>query len=231
MACGLSAWIYGWPYHSRWANFQRVEQERRSAYRYLAVGLGLAILFAALLLLWLAAPRKRVTADFGLSFTPPRSGHMANFYSKHFFVAMVTNATPGTVGLEDPVVEWDDNGTIITAPRVFTFRVPSSVVEWDDNGTIITGLANLWGSTNGLCSLGSSEVMPLPFEIPTNSTKFRISFEYWREAGPFQKLLSPVSSKLFPRNISRPLPQRLFRDGWFDGRLHLTYIGGWEANR
>ena len=189
------------------ANDKPLEQQGRSTNRYLAVGLGLLILFAALFLLWLVTPRKRITADFGLSFTPPRSGHMANFYSKHFFVATVTNATPGKVGLENPVV------------------------EWDDNGTIITGLANLWGGTNGFCSLGSSEVMPLPFEIPTNSSKFRISFGYWREAGPFQKLLSPVSSKLFPRNISRPLPLRLFRDGWFDGRLHMMYEGGWETNR
>ena len=35
---------------------------------------------------------------------------MGNFYSKHFSVAMVTNAAAWTVGLDNPVVQLRDNG-------------------------------------------------------------------------------------------------------------------------
>ena len=183
------------------------EQQRRSPYLYRAVWLGLAILLVVLLLAWLTAPRKPAVAAIGVSFTPPRSGHMGNFYSEHLMVALVTNSTQRTIGFELPVVQWEANGVVITA------------------------LANLWGGTNGLCSVGTKQVMPLPFEIPTDSTKFRISFEYWREAGPLQRLLSPISRKLFPRDITPPLPQRLFRQGWMDGRLHFNYEGDWKTNR
>jgi len=182
------------------------QQERRSFYRYLAVWEP-ATLFVVLLLLLIAAPGRSAVAPIGVSFMPPRSGHMGDFYSPHFVVALVTNATHRAIHLELPVVQWEANGVVITA------------------------MANLWSGTNGVCSLGSKEAMPLPFEIPKDATKFRISFEYSRDAGTIQKLLSPVSSKLFPRNITPPLPQRLFRQGWMDGRLHFNYEGGWETNR
>ena len=132
---------------------------------------------------------------------------MGNFYSEHFMVALVTNSTQRAIGLELPVVEWEANGVVITA------------------------LANLWGGTNGLCSFGSNEVMPLPFEIPTNSTKFRIGFEYWREAGPLKKMLCPLVGRIFPRYITQPFMLRLLEQGWVDGRLHMRYEGGWQTNR
>jgi hypothetical protein len=153
-----------------------MEQERRSPYLYPAVW-AVATLFVVLLLVWLAAPGRPVHAAIGVSVMPPRSGHMGNFYSERLMVALVTNSTQRAIGLELPVVEWEANGVIITA------------------------LANLWGGTNGLCSFGSNELMRLPFEIPTNSTKFRVSFEYWREAGPLQKILCPVVGRLFPPTL------------------------------
>jgi hypothetical protein len=108
-----------------------MEPERRSPYRYPAVW-GLATLFVVLLLVWLAAPRKPAAA-IGVSFTPPRSGHMGNFYSERLRVALVTNSTQRVTGLELADVEWDVNG-------------------------VVTGvLTNLWGGTNGLVLLARTE--------------------------------------------------------------------------
>jgi hypothetical protein len=184
-----------------------MEQEHhRSPYLYLAVW-GLATSFVVLLLLWLASPRKPAVAAIGVSFMPPHSGSMGFDYSARFLVALVTNATQGAIGLEPPNVQWEENGAFAGS------------------------MTNLWGGTNNLCSLGSKGVVPLPFNIPTNSMKLRLSFEYSREAGPLKKMLRPALRRLFPRYITQPLMLRLFEQGWVDGRLHMRYEGGWETNR
>ena len=184
-----------------------MEQEHRSPYLYRAVWLGVAILFLVLLLTGLTVPGKGkpFAPPIIVGFSLPRSGHMGNFYSGHFVVAFVTNATPWNIDLLNPVL------------------------QWDKNGAIVTDYAPQWGGTNEFCSLGTNGVMPLPFEIPTNATKFRISFfEYSHEAGPFQKMLSPAASILLPR---RTIPWRTYRQGWLDGREHMNYEGEWRTNR
>jgi hypothetical protein len=182
-------------------------QQRRSPYLSRAVWAGLAILFGVLLLVWLTALRKPAVAPIGVSFTPPRSGGLGFDYSARFLVALVTNATQGTIRLEPPNVQWEENGAFAAC------------------------MTNLWGGTNNLCSLGSKGVVPLLFNIPANSMKIRLSFEYSREAGPLKKMLRPALRRLFPRYITQPIVLRLFQQGWVDGRLHMSYEGGWETNR
>ena len=97
------------------------QQERRSPYVYRAVW-ALTTLFAILLLLWLAAPRKRVGAAISLSFTPPRSGHMGDYYSSHFLVALVTNATQRAFHLEHLAVQRDANGHVIIDKKLLFAR-------------------------------------------------------------------------------------------------------------
>ena len=96
-----------------------MEEQRRSSNLKRIAWLALAILFAFMLLLWLAAPSRPPDAALGVSFTPPRSGHMGNFYSEHFVVATVTNATALKIGLENPVVEWDENGGLLRRSQIF----------------------------------------------------------------------------------------------------------------
>ena len=188
---------------------QHMEPERRSPYPYRAVWLGLALLIAALFLLWLASPKRSALVPMGVSFTPPRCGHMGNFYSGHFLIALVTNTTPWSIDLEN------------------------AFLQWDVNGVIVTETANLWGGTNYTCSLEPGEVMLLPLEVPTNSPMFKISFRYNRDAGPFVRMLSPTFRMLCPRTIGPRQPFLLWMadGGWLEGRVHMKYEGEWQTNR
>jgi hypothetical protein len=185
-----------------------MEQEPGSSYRNRAMWLGLAILVAFLFLFWLASPSRPVGPAIEVSYSP-QSGQMGSFYSPHFVVAFVTNAGTSSIGLANPLLQWDQRGVVVTAT------------------------ADLWGGTNYFSSLGPNQVMPLPLEVPTNSTKFKVSFGYSREAGPLQRPFSPVCRRLFPGRIgpNQPLIQWLDERGWRDGRLHIYYEGMWEANR
>jgi hypothetical protein len=122
---------------------------------------------------------------------------------------LVTNTAPGSIGLENAFLEFDERGLIVTASL------------------------NLWGGTNYYSALGPGEVMPLAIEVPTNSPKFKISFRYNRDAGPLMKMLSPIFRKVCPHRIgpNQPFLLRMVDRGWLDGRLHFKYEGGWETNR
>jgi hypothetical protein len=176
--------------------------------RWLVIGtvLVVAAVVVVVILLWLnhglAAP-----PSIGLSFTPFRDGHMGNFYSHHFTVAMVTNAGPHQVRLESPRV------------------------EWEENGTIVTGLVVLWGGTNYDSSLPPNGVMPLPVEVPKNSPRFRVCFVYNRVAGSFQRKAAPFISKVVRGRFTGPRLMKLYDLGLADGRLHLTYDSIWQTNQ
>jgi hypothetical protein len=103
----------------------------------------------------------------------------------------------------------------------------------DEHGMAMAVIGS-WGGTNFYCNLGPGQAVPLPVVIPTNSTKFRISFGYSKDANPVQKMLCPLCRNLFqPARI--PVPQkiiaRLSEQGWLDGRLHFNYEGRWEADQ
>jgi hypothetical protein len=186
-----------------------MESEQRSSYPYRKVFLGLAIPFAFLLLLWLAA-RPAVPA-IGVGLSPRQSGHMGNFYSHDFVVLSVTNATTRNIVLESPFLEWED-------------------------GDDITAGANRWGGTNESCSVGPGQVMPLPIRVPPTSTKFKIRLGYTRDAGPLQKVFSPVLGRFFARRIGpnlrwKLIERGLIERGWLNGQLYLRYEGEWQINR
>ena len=183
-----------------------MEREPRSSSINTRIWVGLALLSGCFILVWSARSGRPPIDTMRVGFTPLRSGHMGDFYSSRFTVAMVTNTSHFLTHLELPTVQSDNDGVVLTY------------------------LANLWGGTNGDCSLGTQETMPLPFEVPTNCRKFRVSFEYWHEAGFFQRLLCPALGKLFSRTKGHPQPIFLWLQshGWLDGRLHLDYEGGWE---
>ena len=186
-----------------------MEHQRRSPYLYLSACLGLVILFAVLILLWLAPSRRPAVAPIEVIYPPPGSGRIAHLNSKAFFVALVTNTTSGRIVLD-------------TQPMLLD--------EW---GMAIPSMG-LWGGTNFSCNLGPGQVVSLPVVIPTNSTKFRISFAYSRDARSLQKMCSPVCSSLLQPGriaVSQKFMMRLFDQGWLDGRLHFNYQGDWEFNR
>jgi hypothetical protein len=176
------------------------------SYRNRKVWLGLAILFAFLFLLSLAA--RPAAHDIGVSLSPRQSGHMGSFYSHDFVVLLVTNATTGSIVLGNPSLHWED-------------------------GDDITAGANLWGGTNESCSVGPGQVMPLPIRVPPTATKFKISFGYSRDIGPLQKVFSAVFFRFFARYTrpNQPFVGRLAERGWLNGHLYLRYEGEWEINR
>ena len=198
----------GWLWPTGLIKFHRVEQERRSTYLYLAVCLGLVILLAVVLLLWLAASRGPAVAPITVIFPPPGSGRVAHLNSKAVFVALVTNTTSGRIVLD-------------TQPMLLV-----------EGGMAIPSMG-LWGGTNFSCNLGPGQVVSLPVVIPTNSTKFRINFGYSADAKGLQRMVSPVCRSLLQPGkipVSQNFMMRLFEQGWLDGRLHLIYQSGWETN-
>jgi hypothetical protein len=110
-----------------------MEQEPGSSYRNRKVWLGLAILFAFLVLLWLATLVRPAAPAMGVGLSPRQSGQMGDFYSRHFVVVFVTNATTRSIDLRNPGLQWED-------------------------GDDISANANLWVGTNYFCSIrtGSS---------------------------------------------------------------------------
>jgi len=86
-----------------------MEEPRRLRNLNRKVCLGLAILFAVLLLFWLAAPGKPAAA-VGVDFKPVRSAGGFNFV-----VAVVTNPTQQTIYLETPIVQWEAHGAVSSA--------------------------------------------------------------------------------------------------------------------
>lgn len=167
----------------------------------------LAVVVALLLLLWFATIRTHPSPAIRVGFATATSGHMGDFYSPHFLVGFFTNATHRQILMENPIV------------------------QRDKNGRIINDLAGHWGGTNGFCSVGPSEVMPFPFEVPTTLIKYKITFDYSSQAGLIQRMVSPILGRLFGRNVTQPRLVRLFEQGWLDGRLHMKYEGQWETNR
>ena len=169
--------------------------------------LGVSILVLALLLYWFALrATSQVAAPISVGFTSWQKGHIGDFYSDHFTVAMVTNATPRQIGLDSP---W---------------------VECEQNGIVVTYLSNLWGGTNNFCSLASGAVMPLPVGVPTNSPRFRICFHYNQPAGILQRAAVPLV-RAFTSRFTTPFLRWVCNSGFADGRLHRNYQGIWQTRR
>jgi hypothetical protein len=191
----------------RFGHIAPMESQRRSSNVRRVVLVGAVILITVLILFLIGLPTRSAAPPIQVVFMPPRAGHMGNLYSQHFSIATVTNTTRWMIGLDNPVVQWEAHGVVVSA------------------------MASLWSGTNNHCFLESGEATALPFQVPTNSTKFRISFEYTRDAGLLQKILSPALRLLFSHGLQGPFGQRLGEKGWLDGYLHFNYQGTWEPNQ
>jgi hypothetical protein len=196
------------------------EDLQRSPHPQRALLIGLAVLLVVLLLLWLASTARPVGPEIAVSIMPPRSG--TSYDSQ--CVAFVTNATSSTIRLR----LWG-----------------SESVEWEVDGVVHMGGKKLWGgtnifsATNDYCFLKSGDVVPLAFEFPKRSTRFKIRFGYTRDAGPLKKMARPFIRKLVIQQYihvilydpTKPKPSPLIVDGWWDGRVYRDYESEWQANR
>jgi hypothetical protein len=132
---------------------------------------------------------------------------MGNCYSDRLRVALVTNAGPSNITLEDL---W---------------------VEWEENGEVVTQLAVLWGGTNSYSAIDAKGVMPVPFDVPAASPRFRICFHNSRAAGAVRRAAAPLVRKVVGNRFATPSLVRLRNSGWADGLLHFTYEGIWQTNQ
>jgi hypothetical protein len=145
-----------------------------------AILVAFTIAIAVFVHLTFASP---VPARFGLGFARLQATRMENFYSHDLRGAMVTNAGPYQLGLDMQSLQWEENGIVVTTSAV------------------------VWGGRNYDSSLAPSGVMPLPFEIPTNSPRFRVSFYYSRAAGFPQR----VASRTIRKHVRAIISPRLKR--------------------
>jgi hypothetical protein len=189
-----------------------MEQEPGSFYRNRAVWFGLAVLFAFLLLIWLASTARPVGPEISVSIMPPRSG---TSYDSHC-VAFVTNGTSSTMRLRLGEIQWEVDGVVHMCGAQF----------W--------GGTNIFSATNNYCFLKSGGVVPLAFEFPKRSTRFKISFVSTRDAGALKKMAMPLFRWWFnPPQWINPGTKLspLFEDGWLDGRVYRAYESEWQANQ
>ena len=180
---------------------------KRHSYRfYCATAFILFVLMMAFCLLWILFFSQRKTPSMSVGFTPPKTGHLGNFYSPHFFAALVSNTTPWRINLETAYIENRENGIA---------------------GPLHTAL---WGGTNNYSSFLHGETMPLPFEVPAVAKwSFRVCFEYSRDAGLLRKFLSSVFQQSRFR-FSLPQYAWLREHGLLDGRWHAKYVGAWASD-
>jgi hypothetical protein len=132
---------------------------------------------------------------------------MGNCYSDHLRVALLTNAGPRNFALENL---W---------------------LEWEENGEVVTQLTVLWGGTNYFSAIAAKGVMPVPFDVPAASPRFRICFHYSRAAGAVRRAAAPLVRKVVGNRFATPFLVRLRNSGWADGFLHFTYESIWQTNQ
>lgn len=140
------------------------------------------------------------------SFVSGQRGRLGNLHSENSYVMWVTNIASVSIGLEEPVVKFDLGGEV---------------------GCY---LGESWGGDKPYVTLPSKGVGYLPFDIPTDATRYRVEFSYSCSGGPVRMGISRLLHKPFYSRLSPKLQNWLYRNGLFDGKLHREIEGPWMPN-
>ena len=142
-------------------------------------------------------------AKVGLSFVPNQQGHWGIFYAEDFSIMRVTNNAASSMSFDAPTV------------------------QWEQRGKIISDLAVLWEGKQGTMYLPAKTVGSLPFAIPKDAERFRVSFGYRWSAGPVQMTMS----QLFRNRaiVSGKMGPWLLKNGMVDGRYHRVFESPWMS--
>jgi hypothetical protein len=162
------------------------------------------VFFLMLLVAWLTLLNQSVTFTHG--YMIGQHGHYGGFYADQFSVLCVTNRDSATIHLD------------------------GQVVQWEQGGRVINDMAAQWSGDKGQIAVSSQEAAFLPFAVPTEAERFRVTFSYSWSGGKLLDVLSRGVRRLPFDSLPSGLHSWFFRHGLLDGSYHREFELQWMPN-
>ncbi len=113
----------------------------------------------------------------------------------------------------------------VTNNASFDIVLEDPLVQWEQGGTIVSSTSAGWSGKDSRTNLPAKNAVFFPIEdVPKEVTRFRVTYSYSRDGGPLRMAVSRFLRRF---RLPQKLAPWMYRNGLIDGRVRREIEGAW----